>query len=280
MAMNFTVKHTSRYSYSKPVSLLPHIIRLRPRCDGTVRPVRFEAEIEPKPIALSECLDFEGNSVLHVWFGERTTQLTVQTSFQVETGRSNPFDYLLPAAAGTLPIPYGDELSGALAVYLRRVRDEPTVASFGRSIAEAAGGRTTEFLDALNSEIYRTCPISIRETGAPYPPAYTLEHRSGSCRDVAMLFIDVCRAVGIAARFVSGYRPTSTGRQRRYMHAWPEVYLPGGGWRGYDPTHDMAVNDEYVALAACREPFGATPIEGGFSGAGATSTLEAHIEFR
>jgi len=276
--MNFTVKHTSRYSYSKPVSLQPHIIRLRPRCDGTVRLVRFETEIQPNPITLSACLDIEGNSVLHAWFGDTTTRLAIQTSFEVETTRTNPFDYLLAAAAETLPIAYGAELSVSLTGYLLRVHDEDTVGNFGRSIAEAAGGRTLEFLDALNREIYRTCPISIREKGAPYPPAHTLEHRHGSCRDVAMLFIDACRAVGIAARFVSGYRHGSTGRQRRFMHAWAEVYLPGGGWRGYDPTHDMAVNDEYIAVAACRESLGATPIEGGFRGTGATSTLEAHIE--
>jgi transglutaminase-like putative cysteine protease len=278
--MNFTVKHTSRYSYTKPVFLQPHVIRLRPRCDGTMRLVRFETVIDPMPVTLSECLDAEGNSVLHAWFVESTTQLTIRTSFQVETLRGNPYDYLLAAAGETLPITYGDGVSGALAVYLRRAAEESTVADFARSIADAAGGRTLDFLNALNSEIYRTCPISIRETGAPYLPAYTLEHRSGSCRDVAMLFVDACRVVGIAARFVSGYRPASTGRQRRYMHAWPEVYLPGGGWRGYDPTHDMAVNDDYVAVAACHEPHGATPIEGGFRGTGVTSTLEAHIEFR
>ena len=276
--MNISVKHTSRYSYSKPVSLQPHVIRLRPRCDGTVRVVRFEAEIEPNPVTVSACLDIEGNSVLHAWFRDTTTQLAIRTSFEVETARSNPFDYLLAAGAETLPIAYGDELSGSLAGYLRRLDDEDSVAAFGRSIAEAAGGRTLDFLNALNSEIYRTCPISIRETGAPYAPAYSLEHRRGSCRDVAVLFIDACRAVGIAARFVSGYRQGSTGRQRRYMHAWAEVYLPGGGWRGYDPTHDRVVADEYVVVAACREPLGATPIEGGFRGTGATSTLEAHIE--
>jgi len=278
MAMNVTVKHSSRYSYSKPVSLQPHIIRLQPRCDGTVRLLRFETKIEPIPITLSSCLDIEGNSVLHAWFRDPTTRLSIETSFEVETARDNPFDYLLSAAAENLPIAYGDVLKASLAGYLLRMENEGTVADFGRSVAEAAGRRTLDFLNALNSEIYRSCPISIRETGAPFPPAYTLAHRQGSCRDVAVLFIDACRAVGIAARFVSGYRHGSVGRQRRYMHAWAEVYLPGGGWRGYDPTHDMAVNDEYVVVAASREPFGATPIEGGFRGTGATSSLEAHIE--
>jgi transglutaminase-like putative cysteine protease len=277
--MNFTVNHTSRYTYSKPVWLLPHIIRLQPRCDGTVKILRFETRIDPQPIALSPCLDIEGNSVLHAWFGDAASQLVIETSFEVENTRGNPYDYLLAKGGETLPIVYGDEVRGVLAGYLQPSERENTVSSFAYSIAKAAGNRTLEFLNALNSEIYRTCPISIRETGAPFPPAYTLEHRHGSCRDVAMLFIDACRAMGIAARFVSGYRPGSTGRQRRYMHAWPEVYLPGGGWRGYDPTHDVAVNEEYIAVAACREPHGATPIEGGFRGTGATSTLHAHIEF-
>jgi transglutaminase-like putative cysteine protease len=98
------------------VSLQPHIIRLRPRCDGTVRLVRFETEIEPAPITLSTCLDIEGNSVLHAWFRDTTTQLTIQTSFEVETARGNPFDYLIAAAAETLPIAYGDELSGSPAI--------------------------------------------------------------------------------------------------------------------------------------------------------------------
>jgi transglutaminase-like putative cysteine protease len=277
--MNFSVNHTSQYTYSKPVSLQPHIIRLRPRCDGTMRLVRFEARIDPKPSALADCLDIEGNSVLHAWFDKPAAQLTIQISFEVETLRSNPFDYLLAAAGERLPIAYSDDLRASLAPYLPRTHDEPTVADFGHSIAEATGGHTLAFLDALTSEIYRTCPISIRETGAPYLPSHTLEYRSGSCRDVAMLFVDACRSVGIAARFVSGYRPGSTGAQQRYMHAWPEVYLPGGGWRGYDPTHDMAVNDEYVIVAACREPHGATPIEGVFRGTGAISTMDAHIEF-
>jgi len=276
--MNLTVKHTSRYTYSKPVTLLPHIIRLRPRCDGTVRLVRFEAQIEPQPLTLSACLDLEGNSVIHAWFRDSTTHLTIRTSFEVETGRVNPFDYLLAAAAENLPIHYGGEMAGAQNRYLLRADNEDSVATFARSIAASAGGRTLAFLDALNGEIYNSCPISIREEGAPFPPAHTLEHRQGSCRDVAMLFVDACRAMGIAARFVSGYRQGSIGLQRRYMHAWPEVYLPGGGWRGYDPTHGMAVADEYVAVAASYEPPGATPIEGGFRGTGALSTLEAHIE--
>jgi transglutaminase-like putative cysteine protease len=276
--MNLIVTHTSRYSYSKPVWLQPQIIRLRPRCDGALRLERFDIDIAPKPVAVSACLDIEGNSVIHAWFGDKATQLEIVTHFEVETGRTNPFDYLLDPSADTLPIAYGERLSGSLARYCLRADDDDSVAKFARSLAEAAGGHTLAFLNALNDEIQRTCPISVREKGAPHPPAHTLEHRRGSCRDVAMLFIDACRAVGIAARFVSGYQRGGNGQEKRYMHAWPEVYLPGGGWRGYDPTHGLAVADAHVAVAACREPHGATPIEGSFRGDGVSSTLDARVE--
>ena len=102
--MNLIVTHTSRYSYSKPVWLQPQIIRLRPRCDGALRLERFDIDIAPKPVAVSACLDIEGNSVIHAWFGDKATQLEIVTHFEVETGRTNPFDYLLDSSADMLPI--------------------------------------------------------------------------------------------------------------------------------------------------------------------------------
>src|SRR5260370_39352107 len=103
--MNLTVMHASSYRYSKPVWLQRHIFRLRPRCDGGVRLERFEIDIDPKPISLSTCLDIEGNSVIHAWFGDKTTQLEIVTSFEVEISRMDPFDYLLHPSADTLPTP-------------------------------------------------------------------------------------------------------------------------------------------------------------------------------
>jgi transglutaminase-like putative cysteine protease len=274
--MNLIVTHTSRYSYSKPVWLQPQIIRLRPRCDGALRLERFDIDIAPNPVAVSACLDIEGNSVIHAWFGDKATQLEI-----VLRGRDRPHKSVrLPSRFQCGHVAHRVWRTTqrlARAVLSARGRRR-SVAKFARSLAEAAGGHTLAFLNALNDEIQRTCPISVREKGAPHPPAHTLEHRRGSCRDVAMLFIDACRAVGIAARFVSGYQRGGNGQEKRYMHAWPEVYLPGGGWRGYDPTHGLAVADAHVAVAACREPHGATPIEGSFRGDDVSSTLDARVE--
>lgn len=278
--MKLEVTHTTRYAYEHPVTLRPHVFRLRPRCDGALDLIEFEFEIDPKPSALTHCLDPEGNSVTNAWFEGATDHLHVSSRFEVETLRGNPFDYLLEPAAQTLPVAYPEALDRSLAAHCRRAGSNGAVADFANAIAKDSGWRTLEFLTALNTRLYETIPRTIREKGAPQPPELTLSLRKGSCRDLAVLFIDACRVLGIAARFVSGYQKYGANPERRYMHAWPEVFLPGGGWRGYDPTHGLAVADLHVAVAASREPAGAAPIGGAFCGAGVSSTMEARVEIR
>jgi transglutaminase-like putative cysteine protease len=275
--MKMTVEHRTLYHYSRAVWLQPHIIRLRPRDDGSVRLDRFDIRITPEPSMLAQSLDLEGNAVLHAWFSDMTESLQIETRSELETLRGNPFDYLLAARGDALPVAYEDAEQHLAAPYLRRAEASGPVTEFARKLAEANAGRTLDFLNALNGEIYGSCRIAVRETGAPHPASRTLDQREGSCRDVAVLFIEACRSVGIAARFVSGYQRGDPGRQELYMHAWPEVYLPGAGWRGYDPTHGLAVADQHVAVAACREPFGATPVEGTFRGTDATARMEAQV---
>jgi len=164
-----------------------------------------------------------------------------------------------------------------LAPYSLRAESDD-VGKFAQEIANEASGFTLDFLDRLNRRLHETCSHIIRETGGPQASEYTLHQRRGSCRDLAVLFIDVCRAVGLAARFVSGYRRYGRNPAKRYMHAWPEVFLPGGGWRGYDPTHGVPVADFHVAVAASYEPAGAAPIQGAFFGESVPSTMEARIQ--
>ena len=101
--------------------------------------------------------------------------------------------------------------------------------------------------------------------------------RTGACRDLTVLFMECCRSLGLAARFVSGYQEGDKGTDRRYMHAWAEVYLPGGGWRGFDPTHGIAVTDRHVAVASGPTPATAAPISGTFRGTGAIARMEAAL---
>lgn len=277
--MFFEIAHTTTYSFSRPVFLESHTFRLRPRCDGSQRVIRFQLQIQPKPVGFSECLDVEGNSVVHAWFDGLTESLRATSQCEIESLRVNPFDYIVshPSVA-RLPAEYPDDLRLSMMPYCSRDGSDDRVTRFANSIAGEVGGHTLHFLAALNRRVFEMCQVTIREEGEPQTPEETLADRRGACRDLAVLFMDACRALGLAARFVSGYQEGDPDQERRDLHAWAEVYLPGGGWRGYDPTHGLAVADRHVAVAAGMRPGGAAPITGTFRGTGVSSRMQAEIK--
>jgi transglutaminase-like putative cysteine protease len=134
------------------------------------------------------------------------------------------------------------------------------------------------FLSALSRRIAERCRPAIRLQGDPQPPAFTLREGTGACRDLSVLFIDACRAVGLAARFVSGYYGGPSAADRRYLHAWAEVFLPGAGWRGFDPLQGLAVADRHVAVAAGAQPRDAAPITGTLGGGDTPADLEVDLK--
>jgi transglutaminase-like putative cysteine protease len=277
--MTFEIRHTTRYIFGKPVFLEPHLLRLRPRSDAVQRLVRFDLSVFPKPAGRSECLDLDGNCVCQLWFDSATDRLEIRTVSVVETTQANPFDFLITPATGlTLPMRYPAALVPSLRPYLDSPPAVPdTVAKFGTGLAEAVKWETLPFLSTLTTRLPEHCAVVIREEGDPLPPDVVLAQRQGSCRDLTLLFIAVCRAVGLAARFVSGYQEGDPDQSRRDLHAWVEVYLPGAGWRGYDPTLGLVVDDRHIALAAGPTFRDASPVTGTFRGTGATATLQADI---
>jgi len=280
--MRFAIDHLTRYEYSRAVFLEPHTIRLRPRSDGFQRLIRYQLDVNPKPAVLSEALDAEGNAVAHAWFSDATESLELRVSFEAETLKANPFDYLvIDPALQPLPLAYEQRDLLLLAACL----DSPPsvdgpVSRFARSVADGVSGQLLPFLSQLSRQIHQQIEVPIRELGEPMPAERTLRERRGACRDVSVLFMACCRSLGIAARFVSGYQQGDSDAERRYMHAWAEVYIPGGGWRGYDPTHGLAIADDHVALAASARPELAAPTSGSFRGTGATSRMHTELTIR
>jgi transglutaminase-like putative cysteine protease len=274
----FEIAHTTIYTFSRPVFLEPHTIRLRPRSDGSQRLVLFDLTIQPRPVGLSDCLETEGNCAVSAWFDELTESLRVMARCEVETLRENPFDYIVHLSADRLPLEYADDLRPSLAPYCSRDSSDDAVTQFASAIADEVDRQTLPFLAALSTRIFQTCEATIRDEGQPQAPGATLAGRRGACRDLTVLFMDACRSVGLGARFVSGYQEGDPEQERRDLHAWAEVYLPGGGWRGYDPTHGLAVADRHVALAAGMRPALAAPITGTFRGTGASSRMHADIQ--
>jgi transglutaminase-like putative cysteine protease len=275
--MLFEVTHVTTYSYSQPVFLEPHTLRFHPRSDGQQRVNQFKLSVEPQPDAMTECLDCEGNVVTEVWFGNLTKAFEVTVDFNVETLRRDPFDYLLPPTAEKLPIQYPVETIPSLVPYLERVSTDDSVAKFARFVTQEARGDTLPFLFALTQQIHEVCRTVTRDEGDPFSPTVTLANREGSCRDLTVLFMEACRIQGIASRFVSGYQEGVSGLSERELHAWAEVYVPGGGWRAYDPTLGLAVSDRHIAVAASRISQGAAPITGSFRGTDIKTQMNSHI---
>jgi transglutaminase-like putative cysteine protease len=265
--MRFSVVHTTRYRYDAPVFLEPHTFRLCPRQDGAQRVLHHELAIWPAPAGRAQGLDQDGNVITQAWFTGQVETLKVHSAFEVETLRDNPFDFLLAREDRVLP----DDSSS---------NDVPSaVREFAKSLAAGANRQTMPFLAALNQTIFQTVRHVVRRDGAPKPPEATLAAQEGSCRDLAVLFCAACRAVGVTARFVSGYEREASLEESGEMHAWAEVYLQGGGWRGFDPSRGLAVADSHVAVAAATDPRLAAPVTGTYRGA-ARGTMDFQISMQ
>ena len=277
--MKITVTHSTTYRYEFPVCLEPHIFRLRPRMSSAQRLISFELEIAPTPAGSTECLDQDGNLALNAWFDASTSKLSVLSRFTVELLRVNPFDYVLTGESLNLPLWYRDPLCTALTPYRNDAHVAPSVKLYAQSASRDAQGNVQWFLTALSRQIWQTFRQVIRPDGAPWPSDQTLSSGEGSCRDLAVLFCDICRVMGIAARFVSGYETASAGSGDSYMHAWAEVYLPVIGWRGYDLSRGIAVSNGHVAVAAGFDYNLASPVSGWYSG-GSLSKMEASISLQ
>ncbi len=286
--MLYQISHITTYKYSQPVTLQPHLVRLRPRSNGWQTLKLFSLQVTPTPISRSQIIDLDGNALIKVWFPpEKTDYLQVQAQSQVETHESNPFNYLMEPWAARLPIDYPASLLLQLQPYLTgqnvsfATSVDPIALQLAQEINHAVSGDTINFLGTLNQRIYETCTYLIRETGTPLSPRITWSEKQGSCRDLTVLFIEVCRSVGLAARFVSGYQEGDLDQNDRHLHAWAEVYLPGAGWRGYDPTHGLAVSDRHIALVASAVSNYAAPISGSFSqGGNVQSTIHYQIQIQ
>lgn len=271
--MRFEIRHITTYRFASAVFLEPHVIRLIPSTDPGQRLLRFSCDVQPPPAGTSEVLDLEGNCVLVCWFEDLVSDLVISATSEVETLRENPFAYL-PLNGSSLPYQYSGGLLRATGPFLEH-RADPDVRRLGERVSSMSGGAPDAFLSMLASEIQQQCQLIVRPEGEPRPADETLALREGSCRDLAMVFIDVCRSQGLAARFVSGYHAV-LGEGEQDLHAWAETYIEGGGWRGFDPTNGLAVGPNHVAVARAASPSQAAPVTGSYRGS-ALATLSSSL---
>lgn len=267
--MRFSVHHETLYRYSAPVRFAPHVLRLHPRADGG-RILTSSLVLEPAPAERHEQTDRFGNRVTQATFAGSSDLLRIVGRFAFDTCAPAPlYDAGLPR------LPWLSNLQDELADYRSTGAEDAAVQAFADGIASPCGGAVLPFLECLNQTLFTRMQRGIRAGGAAQTPAHTLAIGSGACRDLTVLFMAACRSQGIAARFVSGYQAQAdTPDGRRHMHAWAEVFLPGLGWRGFDPMHGVCVTDGHVALCAAPDQAATMPVEGGFYGNGVRSTLD------
>jgi transglutaminase-like putative cysteine protease len=268
--MWYEIVHSIRYDYSSPVSMGPHTIRLLPRSDASQRVISAGWDIRPIPSGCARGLDMNGNDVLEVWWAEKTPSFALRFRSTVETLRENPFDFV--PLHPSLPATYTSG-TALLAPFRTPEGNLPEITAFCHDIRAEAKGQAMDFLFGLCRRIKELFTLEIREEGAPRSPAETWVHQRGACRDWTVFFMECCRQEGFASRFVSGYYEDDPDRVRRDLHAWAEVYVEGGGWRGFDPTIGLAVGDRHMAVAAGLHPTDAAPVSGSFYGEGISSTM-------
>lgn len=275
--MIFRIQHHTRYQYSAPVQLNPQQLRFRPRENCIQRVVDYSIDITPRPAGIHDYLDLEGNWVTQIWFEAATDHLQIDVMMQVDTRRSNLFDFILPPQALALPINHDNDSICAHA-YLERIETDDSVTAFAAELSLAVNRSPLQFVDKLNRQLFSDFNHVHRDAGKPQSPAFTLQSKQGACRDLAVLFVDCCRAEGIAARFASGYQRGNLQIDRRDLHAWPEIYLPGAGWIGFDPTHGEAVEDTHVTVAAAAHSRDTMPVIGNFVGTDVNSALNFGVQ--
>ena len=277
--MLFSLAHEISFIFGDPVHFEPILLRMRPRTDATQTLLSFRLESSPKPERIDRISDLDGNDLDRLWFRGSQKSLVLKTISRVRTFRSNPFDFLFhDFRAGTLPLSYPSRFISLLSPYLApgiSTGRGPLFGKFLTHLKEVSRMETLPFLIALARHIPEVLSAQIREEGPPRSPEETLEEGSGSCRDFALLAMEACRSLNIAARFTSGYH-LPTVPLLPSLHGWAEVYLPEAGWRGLDPSEGILTADRHIALVSSADPFQTLPTEGSYRGEG-SSTLSTSV---
>jgi transglutaminase-like putative cysteine protease len=274
MGIQVELRHRTIYRYDIAVSLGPQIIRLRPGLHCRTPILSYSLDVTPSEHSLSWQLDPSSNQVARLVFQNKTNEFAVDVNLIADLSPINPFEFLLDPAVEEYPFKYGPDLASDLHPYL--MVDPPGVLlrTFVESCRDQRTG-TVNLLLTLNRKVRDETSYVTRLERGIQTSEETLQKRSGSCRDSALLLVECLRNLGIAARFVSGYliqlavekselAGSNCGPQADSadLHAWAEAFLPGAGWIGLDPTSGFLVSEGHIPLACTSSASQAAPISG------------------
>jgi uncharacterized protein (DUF2126 family)/transglutaminase-like putative cysteine protease len=284
MTIRVAINHRTSYKFDRPVNMAPHTVRLRPAPHSRTPIHSYSLKIKPDEHFINWQQDAFGNYLARLVFPEKCTEFEVDVEVIADMTVINPFDFFVEEYAEKYPFKYPEQLKKELQPYLE-VEDygphfKQLVAGVDRSEATI-----NDFLVAINQDLEQKIEYLVRLEPGVQTPEETLELKRGSCRDSAWLLAQLLRHLGLASRFTSGYLvqlkadekaldgPSGTEEDFTDLHAWCEVYLPGAGWVGLDPTSGLFASEGHIPLACTPHPVSAAPI------AGATDECEVEFDF-
>lgn len=272
--MKFKITHTTHYSFNSEVFLEPHYLRFRPKQNAYVDLVDFSINILTEPAGHKVIQDEENNVVDFCWFEGMTNQLSIISKSVLETKEYNPFDFLIfPQHFNQLPLQYDALQQKLLFAALEGQLISQSLLDYGTVILKASSYHTIEFLTNLTTQLHDDFSVEYREVGPPLNPDETFTLRRGSCRDLSWMQINLVRQLGIAARFVSGYYYFDMDTPNYELHAWIEVFLPGIGWLGLDPSHGIFTGNTHFPLASSAHYENTMPVSGGIRGSASSKLI-------
>src|ERR1019366_446125 len=273
MAIRVAINHKTTYKYDRLVSLSPHIFRLRPAAHSRTFIEAYSFKITPKEHFINWQQDPFGNYQARVVFPEKTNELSVEVEVIANMVVINPFDFFVEEYAEKFPFKYQGQLPKELVPYLE-VKEEGPLLKQWLSGVDKSEKTINDFLVYINRKLNADINYSIRMEAGVQTCEETLGKALGSCRDSAWLLVQILRHLGLASRFVSGYLiqltadiksldgPSGPENDFTDLHAWTEVYIPGAGWIGLDPTSGLFAGEGHIPLACTPDYASAAPVVG------------------
>lgn len=277
MSIKASIYHLTHYKYDRPVRLGPQVIRLKPASHSKTRVISHSLKVTPSNHFVNLQQDPYGNYLARYVFPDPVTEFKIEVDLVADMTVYNPFDFFIEESAETWPFAYPEDISDDLKIYLQPQPMEPALAAYVAGI-DRTPTRTIDFIVGLNARLKQDIEYVIRMEPGVQTPEETLRLALGSCRDSSWLLVEILRNLGLAARFVSGYLiqltpdlkaldgPSGTDVDFTDLHAWCEVYLPGAGWVGLDPTSGLLTGESHIPLAATPHYRNAAPISGALFG--------------